>query len=158
MKKVYLGLGSNIGDRKGNLDNAINLLQKHLYNLKKSRIYVSKAVGYENQPNFFNMVVYGETDLDLERFFKFTKDIEKAVGRIYRFHWGPREIDIDILFFDNLVYNSDNLTVPHKMIQERDFVLLPLIEINPNLVHPVFKKKVKDLLDNIKEKSIIEIL
>ncbi len=158
MNKVYLGLGSNVGNRKENLDKSINLLQRHLSNLKKSRIYISKAVGYENQPDFFNMVVYGETDLDLESFFKFTKDIEKEVGRVYRFHWGPREIDIDILFFNNVIYSSENLTVPHKRIQERDFVLLPLIEIYPNLIHPIFKKKVKDLLDNLKERSIIDVL
>lgn len=158
MNKVYLGLGSNVGNRKENLDKSINLLQKHLYNLKKSRIYISKAVGYENQPDFFNMVVYGETELDLESFFNFTKDIEKEIGRVYRFHWGPREIDIDILFFNDIVYSNDSLTVPHQRIHERDFVLLPLVEINPNLIHPIFKKKVKDLLDDVKEKSVIEIL
>jgi len=112
MNEVYLGLGSNVGDRLLNLNKAIELLSEKIQILKKSKIYISKAVGYTDQPDFYNMVLYGKTDLSPEELFNFIKDVEKNVGRVYRFHWGPREIDIDILFYNDLVYKSDKLNIP----------------------------------------------
>ncbi len=151
MNKVFLGLGSNVGDRKKNIKEAINLLSREIKNVKIAKIYISKAVGYEEQANFLNTVISGYTSLDVEQFFKFIKDVEKKVGRKYRFRWGPREIDIDILFFDDLVYESETLKIPHPRIQERDFVLKPLIDLEENLIHPVFKKTVKSLFNELKE-------
>ncbi|MBX0310880.1 MAG: 2-amino-4-hydroxy-6-hydroxymethyldihydropteridine diphosphokinase [Sulfurihydrogenibium sp.] len=157
MNEVYLGLGSNVGDRLLNLNKAIELLSEKIQILKKSKIYVSKAVGYTNQPDFYNMVLYGKTDLSPEELFNFIKDVEKNAGRVYRFHWGPREIDIDILFYNDLVYKSDKLNIPHPRLHERDFVLLPLIELNPKLFHPVLNKRVSDLKEFM-ENSIIGVL
>jgi 2-amino-4-hydroxy-6-hydroxymethyldihydropteridine diphosphokinase len=157
MNEVYLGLGSNVGDRLLNLNKAIELLSEEIQILKKSKIYVSKAVGYTDQPDFYNMVLYGKTDLSPEELFNFIKDVEKNVGRVYRFHWGPREIDIDILFYNDLVYKSDKLNIPHPRLHERDFVLLPLIELNPKLFHPVLNKRVSDLKEFM-ENSVIGVL
>jgi len=157
MNEVYLGLGSNVGDRLLNLNKAIELLSEKIQILKKSKIYISKAVGYTDQPDFYNMVLYGKTDLSPEELFNFIKDVEKNVGRVYRFHWGPREIDIDILFYNDLVYKSDKLNIPHPRLHERDFVLLPLIELNPKLFHPVLNKIVFDLKEFM-ENSVIGVL
>jgi 2-amino-4-hydroxy-6-hydroxymethyldihydropteridine diphosphokinase len=157
MNEVYLGLGSNVGDRLLNLNKAIELLSEKIQILKKSKIYVSKAVGYTDQPDFYNMVLYGRTDLSPEELFNFIKDVEKNAGRVYRFHWGPREIDIDILFYNDLVYKSDKLNIPHPRLHERDFVLLPLIELNPKLFHPVLNKRVSDLKEFM-ENSVIGVL
>jgi 2-amino-4-hydroxy-6-hydroxymethyldihydropteridine diphosphokinase len=157
MNEVYLGLGSNVGDRLLNLNKAIELLSEEIQILKKSKIYVSKAVGYTDQPDFYNMVLYGKTDLNIEELFDFMKDVERNVGRVYRFHWGPREIDIDILFYNDLIYKSDKLNIPHPRLHERDFVLLPLKELNPELFHPVFNKRVSDLKEFM-ENSVIGVL
>jgi 2-amino-4-hydroxy-6-hydroxymethyldihydropteridine diphosphokinase len=157
MNEVYLGLGSNVGDRLLNLNKAIELLSEKIQILKKSKIYVSKAVGYTDQPDFYNMVLYGKTDLSPEELFNFIKDVEKNAGRVFRFHWGPREIDIDILFYNDLVYKSDKLNIPHPRLHERDFVLLPLIELNPKLFHPVLNKRVSDLKEFM-ENSVIGVL
>jgi 2-amino-4-hydroxy-6-hydroxymethyldihydropteridine diphosphokinase len=157
MNEVYLGLGSNVGDRLLNLNKAIELLSEKIQILKKSKIYISKAVGYTDQPDFYNMVLYGKTDLSPEELFNFIKDVEKNAGRVYRFHWGPREIDIDILFYNDLVYKSDKLNIPHPRLHERDFVLLPLIELNPKLFHPVLNKRVSDLKEFM-ENSVIGVL
>ncbi len=157
MNEVYLGLGSNVGDRLLNLNKAIELLSEKIQILKKSKIYISKAVGYTDQPDFYNMVLYGKTDLSPEELFNFIKDVEKNAGRVYRFHWGPREIDIDILFYNDLVYKSDKLNIPHPRLHERDFVLSPLIELNPKLFHPVLNKRVSDLKE-LMENSVIGVL
>jgi 2-amino-4-hydroxy-6-hydroxymethyldihydropteridine diphosphokinase len=157
MNEVYLGLGSNLGDRLLNLNKAIELLSEKIQILKKSKIYISKAVGYTDQPDFYNTVLYGKTDLSPEELFNFIKDVEKNAGRVYRFHWGPREIDIDILFYNDLVYKSDKLNIPHPRLHERDFVLLPLIELNPKLFHPVLNKRVSDLKEFM-ENSVIGVL
>jgi 2-amino-4-hydroxy-6-hydroxymethyldihydropteridine diphosphokinase len=157
MNEVYLGLGSNVGDRLLNLNKAIELLSEKIQILKKSKIYISKAVGYTDQPDFYNMVLYGKTDLSPEELFNFIKDVEKNAGRVYRFHWGPREIDIDILFYNDLVYKSDKLNIPHPRLHERDFVLLPLIELNPKLFHPILNKRVSDLKEFM-ENSVIGVL
>lgn len=152
---IYLGLGSNVGDKTKFLMDAVHLLGKKLNIVKTSRIYSSKPVGYTEQDIFLNMALYCQTDMDIKSLFSFVKEVEKKVGRVERFKWGPREIDIDILFFNNEIYNSDSLTVPHQRLHERDFVLVPLVDINPKLIHPVFNKTVEELLKEVKERSIL---
>lgn len=158
MTKIFLGLGSNVGDRTENIRRAVSILSKEVYKPTLSRFYVSKAVGYKHQPDFINAVLRGYTDLSPLDLLEFIKNVEKEIGRVYRFHWGPREIDIDILFYGNRIINKEYLTVPHPRLHERDFVLLPLMELESDFVHPVYKKTVKELLDFIKEKSVIGIL
>jgi len=115
-------------------------------------------VGYENQEDFINTVLKGYTVLSPLELLDFTKSIEKEIGRVYRFHWGPREIDIDILFFDDLVVDIENLKIPHPRLHERDFVLLPLKDLDENFIHPIFNKTVKELIKDLKMKSIIDKL
>ena len=156
MAKVFLGLGSNVGNREKNIKRAVGLLSEKIKNIKLARIYKSKPYGFKNQDYFLNTALSGNTDLSPEELFHFIKDVEKEVGRIKRFHWGPREIDIDILFYENLIYETDFLVIPHPRIQERDFVLKPLCDLNPDLIHPVLKKTVKELLDELDEFYIEE--
>ncbi|WP_457641478.1 2-amino-4-hydroxy-6-hydroxymethyldihydropteridine diphosphokinase [Persephonella sp.] len=155
MEIVFLGLGSNVGDRKKNILKAIFFLEDKIHVMKIGKIYISKAVGYENQPDFFNTVICGKTDLSPEDLFNFIKNVEKKVGRIERFRWGPREIDIDILFYGERILKSNNLTIPHPRIHERDFVLKPLMDIDQNFRHPVFNKSIKELYSEVKDFSII---
>ena len=153
MNKVFLGLGSNVGDKKRNIEEAVKLLSEKIENIKVAKIYISRAVGYENQDDFLNTVISGETELDIEELFEFIKNVEKQVGRKYRFRWGPREIDIDILFFNDLIFEDENIKIPHPRIQERDFVLKPLADLDKNFVHPVLKKSVKEMLNELSEEN-----
>jgi 2-amino-4-hydroxy-6-hydroxymethyldihydropteridine diphosphokinase len=126
--------------------------------LKASSIYETKPFGVKNQDNFINAVIKVETNLDLHSLLKLAKNIEVETGRKETFKWGPREIDIDILFFNDLIYSDEEITVPHKGIPERDFVLTPLCEIEPGLIHPVLKQKISDICISGSERSIIRIL
>ncbi len=159
MNKVFLGLGSNVGDKKQYITSAIKLVSKKIVDIKKASVYKSKPVGYTNQNDFLNTAITGKTLLPPEELLLFVKNIEYKIGRIQRFRWGPREIDIDILFYSNLIQKKENLEVPHPRLHERDFVLLPLIELDPNLVHPILKKTVIELLKNIpiEQRSILKM-
>ncbi|MDM7273700.1 2-amino-4-hydroxy-6-hydroxymethyldihydropteridine diphosphokinase [Sulfurihydrogenibium azorense] len=150
MNKVFLGLGSNVGDRLTNLNKAIEILSDKIEILKISKVYETKPVGVENQPDFLNMAVMGQTELDHISLFEFVKNVEKQVGRVYRYRWGPREIDIDILFFNDLIYKSQDLEIPHPRLHERDFVLKPLMDLDPDFIHPVFKKSIRELYEELK--------
>jgi len=99
-------------------------------------------------------VIRINTEYSLVDLFSFLKRIEKDLGREKTIKWGPREIDLDILFYNDLIYSDENLTIPHKGITDRDFVLIPLNEIDPDLVHPVTGKKISELIHTIKEVSI----
>lgn len=143
---VYLGLGTNVGDREQNLGRALEFLGKKISALRRAPLYETKAVGFVDQANFLNTVVAGQTTILPEELLQFVKQIEKAVGRVERFHWGPREIDIDILFYGDQVIDSPDLTIPHPRLTERDFALQPLFDLNPNFVHPGNHQTVADLL------------
>ncbi len=158
MKKIFLGIGSNVGNKKRNIDTAIELLSSFVKNLKKSSYYFSKAVGYTEQDDFLNMAVLGFTELSPEQLLEKVKEIEVEVGRIERFHWGPREVDIDILFYENEIVSKENLEIPHPRIQERDFVLQPLLDLEPEFIHPVLKKSIKEMFSELKDFSVIGCL
>ncbi len=154
MPIVYLALGTNLGDRLANLRIAIDTLAPEIKVLAESKVYETPPWGYTDQPAFLNMAVKCETDLDVESLLKRLKQIEVQVGREVTFRWGPRVIDIDILFYDDLVLKSELLTVPHPRLHERAFVLVPLAEIAPNLIHPVLKKTISELLSSIDQSGI----
>jgi 2-amino-4-hydroxy-6-hydroxymethyldihydropteridine diphosphokinase len=158
MNKVYLGLGSNVGDSIGNIRQVIQeFLSDNRFNkVEYSSLYESTPYGNEEQSNFLNGVISFSTDLSLNELFLFTKKLEKRIGRIKRQTWGPREIDIDILLYGDSIVNSDKLSIPHKGLLDRDFVLVPLIELNENLMHPVEKKKIKSFLSELNDKYIID--
>jgi len=158
MTRIYLALGSNVGDREANIKKAIELLSEKIKDIKIGKIYISKAVGYEKQNDFFNTALEGYTDLSPTELLEFCQNVENKVGRIYRFKWGPREIDIDILMYGNEIISTEKLIIPHPYMLERDFVLMPLLDINPNLRDPISGQFLKGFLNNIKYKSIIGCL
>jgi 2-amino-4-hydroxy-6-hydroxymethyldihydropteridine diphosphokinase len=151
---VYLALGSNLGDRLANLKQAIAALPPQMEVKARSSIYETPPWGYEDQPKFLNQVIKAKTYLDPEPLLKHLKRLEVALGRKESFPNGPRLIDMDILFYDDLVLNGPPLTIPHPRLHERGFVLLPLMDINPQLVHPINKKSVREMLAGSDVKGI----
>jgi len=150
---VYLGIGSNIGDRKENCIEAIRLLRESPFIsvTKISSFYETEPVGYENQRPFINCALEIETTLEPEMVLKTCQGIEKTLGRERRVRWGPRVIDIDILLYGNKIVKRADLKIPHPIMHERGFVLIPLSEIAPETIHPVYKKKISDLLKGLKD-------
>ena len=160
MEIIFLALGSNIENRKQHVETAIGLLREKVCDITVAPLYETKPRYFEDQQNFLNTVLRGFTDLEPRELLQFTKAVQKEVGRVDRFRNGPREIDIDILFYDNVVYKDEELEIPHPRLQERDFVLQPFADLNPNFLHPVLKKTIKALLDTLPEeqRSIIKML
>ncbi|HET8912819.1 MAG TPA: GTP cyclohydrolase MptA [Ktedonobacteraceae bacterium] len=143
---VYLALGSNLGDRRSNLSAALQRLREVMEIDTVSSIYETEPVGYLDQPRFFNIACAGKTRLSAYDLLKYAKDVEIFIGRQPTFRNGPRPIDIDILFFDDIKIEDEELTVPHPRLTERAFVLAPLAEIAPDLVDPKTNKAISDLL------------
>jgi len=141
---VFLGLGSNVGDRISYILKALEKLGEFLKIEKISTVYESRAWGVENQSDFLNLVLKARTNLPPHELLFRVKEIEKLVGRKERFKWGPREIDIDILLYGEQVIRTKLLKAPHPFLEERDFFLYPLLEIEPNLIHPSYGKPLKD--------------
>ncbi|MBC6002827.1 2-amino-4-hydroxy-6-hydroxymethyldihydropteridine diphosphokinase [Paeniclostridium hominis] len=135
MNKSYLGLGTNIGDRLNYLNQALNILNSHsnIKISKKSKLYETKAWGYTEQADFLNMCVEIETDLNPKDLLHVCQDVEKKLNRERKIRWGPRTIDVDILFFNDIILQEENLEIPHPRIKERAFVLIPLIDLNDKL-------------------------
>lgn len=149
MTTVYLALGSNVGDSRDNIAQAIQLLGSSVKQIKQAPLYTSKAVGYTDQPDFLNTALSGQTDLSPAALLKFTNEVERQVGRTASFHWGPREIDIDIVFYGDQVLQTDKLSLPHPNFSQRDFVLRPLKDLNPQITDPVSGQTISQLLDNL---------
>ena len=142
---VYLALGTNLGDRPANLRAAVKAFSPQINVIAESKVYETPPWGYEDQPTFLNMAVKCETNLEPESLLKCLKQLEVQLGREQSFRWGPRLIDIDILFYDDLILKSESLTIPHPRLHERAFVLVPLTDIASDFIHPVLKKTIKEL-------------
>jgi len=151
MSRVYLGLGSNLGDREGNIKKSILLLSEHCKIIKCSSLYETEPIGYKEQGWFLNGVLSIETSHQPMEFLKILHNIENNLGRIRRIKNGPRVIDLDLLFYGDEVICQENLIVPHPELHKRSFVLTPLAEIAPHLIHPIFKKSIRELADSCKE-------
>lgn len=153
MATVYLALGSNVGIGDKQLDAAIKQLREHVSDIVEAPRYHSKAVGFVDQPDFLNTVLMVTTDLSPQELLAFTQAIEQRVGRIRRFRWGPREIDIDIIFYNYQVIDEPALTIPHPRFAEREFVLKPLNDINSEFVDPISHKSIQELYKTLPEES-----
>lgn len=154
MATIFLALGSNVGDSQAHIEKAIELLGEKVGNITRAPIYISKAVGFTEQPDFLNTAIKGQTDLKPRELLRFVKDVEQKVGRIQRFRWGPREIDVDIIFYASEVMDKPGLTIPHPRFKERDFVLKPICDLNPEYVDPLTRLSVQTLLSNLPESDL----
>lgn len=143
---IYLALGSNLGNRLANLKQAVAALSPQMEVKAKSHVYETLPWDYEDQPKFLNQVIKVKTYLEPEPLLKHIKRLEVTLGRKASFPNGPRLIDIDILFYDDLILNTASLAIPHPRLHERGFVLLPLMDIDPDLVHPANQKSVREMV------------
>jgi len=158
MEAVGIGLGSNMGDRLNNLRIAVQLLKNAGFNVKRqSDVFETPHFGVKEQPYFLNACLLAESDMGPKEILRLLKSIELKVGRKPRMRWGPREIDLDILFIDHLVYRDDELTIPHPRLQERSFVIVPLFQICPKWKHPLLGVTVEDLYRNVNISKIVKI-
>ncbi len=154
MHSVYIGLGSNLKDRFTNIKIALYHLSTLGKIVKKSSLYKSSPVEYKRQPYFLNCVVKLVTKLSPYKLLKKLKDIEKKMGRKKtKKRFQPRIIDLDILLYDRKIIRKKSLVIPHEKLHKRKFVLWPLAEIAPNFVHPVLKKKIKEIKNELRDPS-----
>jgi 2-amino-4-hydroxy-6-hydroxymethyldihydropteridine diphosphokinase len=157
MNKVFLGLGTNLGDRKSNLREAIKKIGEHIGKvLNSSPVYETAPWGFEAENDFLNMVICFETSHSPEELLKEIIGIESRMGRDRnQDRYSSRVIDIDILLYDNLVIDAKGLKIPHRLMHERRFVLVPLCELAPDLIHPVLRKSMKVLLEECRDRTKI---
>lgn len=155
MVNAFVGFGSNIGWREENLRVAKEKIQKfsELNLLKSSSLYFSEPVGGVNQPWFLNSAIELATTLDAEEIYEICKEVEEKLGRKETKNLGPRIIDIDLLLVGNMILDDPELKIPHPSLHKRKFVLLPLLELNNDLVHPKLDKPLAELLDQLDEEK-----
>ena len=148
---VFIGIGSNLGNAKENCLQGISKLEesKEIKVIRHSSFYKTEPVERPNQNWFVNCVVESETSLSPENLLFYLKNLEVEMGRVQSIKWGPRVIDFDILFFDNKIIDTSDLKIPHPLNHERRFVLEPMDEIAPGLIHPVLKKSINELKKSI---------
>ncbi len=151
---IYLALGTNLGERKDNLQAAICAFDPLISVVHRSLIYETEPWGFTDQPAFLNMVVRAETELSARALLDFLKKLEATLGRIATFRNGPRLIDLDILFYDDLILNTPGLVIPHPRLHERAFVLVPLADVAPDLVHPILGLSVFELTGRLDVRGV----
>ena len=159
MKHIaYIGMGSNVGNKLLQCQKAISeilRIDRHRL-LAQSSFYKTQPLGHTAQNWFVNGVIKIETDLEAHELLRSLKEIESRLGRQETVRWGPRVIDLDILFYDEEQIRSEELQIPHPRLHERQFVLIPLAEIDPHLIHPVLKKTIRELLNRLHEDQGVE--
>ena len=155
---AYIGIGSNLGTPKENCTNAIKEISrtKDIKIIARSSFYKTEPIGEIQQNWFVNSVIKIETDLSPTDLLSTLLDIESVMGRVRKEKWGPRLIDLDLLFYDNIVFKKKGISLPHPEIQKRKFVLTPMSEISENFIHPVLKKTIKTLLQESLDTSVIK--
>ena len=148
---AYIGIGSNMGDRGLNLCTALSRLAPAFQIMQVSPCYESEPWGLTDQPSFLNLVCSGHTALSPRELLGFLKGIESGLGRVPSVRWGPRLIDLDILFFDEIVMAENDLIIPHPSLHKRAFVVVPLADIVPDLVHPILMLSMRQMAGAVKE-------
>ena len=149
MVAVYLGLGSNLGDREDNLRRAVSLLSRRASLIALSSVYETKPWGYASQPAFLNVACLLETSLSPQDLLELAQSVERDLGRVPSFRYGPRVIDVDILLYGDEVIETPLLQVPHPRLWQRGFALTPLAEIAPGLAHPILGASIAELLEGV---------
>ena len=157
LNKTYIALGTNVGNWKNNFNQAIRLISKKGSITQLASIYLSQPYGYEQQHYFYNSVLEIVTNLSPYDLFKELQIIEKKLQKNKLFVNGPRKIDLDIIFFNKLILTSKKLIIPHHAAHLRDFVLLPLMEINPFYMHPLKKETISTIYKKLKDKYVFKI-
>ena len=158
MSKLILGLGSNLNEPVFQLQKAVDYLKNHFLLLKVSRIYTSLSLLKDNQDDYYNAAVLAETDKTPLEVLDIIKSIENSMGRIKLKKWGERNIDIDIIDFNREIIKYENLEIPHNQMIYRSFVLLPLLDIVPDYIHPVNNLSLKNMIDNLSDDYNIKVL
>jgi 2-amino-4-hydroxy-6-hydroxymethyldihydropteridine diphosphokinase len=151
---VFIALGSNLGDRHENLQVAIESMHPEVRPLDCSSVYETPPWGYLDQPKFLNQVIKAETQLSPSDLLDYLQVIESQIGRKETIRYGPRVIDLDLLFYDDEVIESPLLTIPHPRMENRAFVLLPIADLAPEFIHPVLKVRIADLLARVDQEGI----
>ena len=155
---IFLGLGSNLGDRRANFQGALTLLASRLTITQVSSLYETEPVGYLDQPRFLNAVCQATTTAGPETVLAWAKETEAALGRTPSARYGPRTVDVDLLLYGSLVLATPSLVIPHPRLAERAFVLAPLAEIAPSAVHPVLKQTATVLLDAVAGREGVKLV
>ncbi len=159
MAHAYIGFGSNIEDRLDYITQALRMLLEadDVSLIQISPLYETEPVGYEEQDWFLNGVVAVETDLPVHQLLASLKEIERLVGRQHRMRWRPREVDLDLLIYDQCCINTSDLIVPHPEMHQRSFVLVPFAEIAPDVLHPIFQQNIRTLLSNLNDEKAVKL-
>jgi len=159
MNKVFIITGGNIGDRMKNLETAEKMIEQQIgHVIQTSKIYETEAWGINDQPSFYNQVLIVETNFSSDKVIKKILKVEENMGRVRTIKNAARNIDIDILFFNDDIVNEENLTIPHPQMINRRFVLMPLNEIASAKIHPVYNKSVSQLLTECKDELKVKPL
>ena len=156
MTEVYIGIGSNLGDRIANISRAVALFSSYGNIELMSSVYETEPEGLKGQPDFLNCVIKAQIEIDPARLLAVLKKIEKEMGRKRGRRNGPRLIDLDLLFYNNRVIDTPDLTVPHPRLPQRAFVLVPMVEIARGLVHPALHKSMLQLLTELESAGRVD--
>ncbi len=160
MNTVVVSMGSNVGDRRFYIEKAIEIIDQNPFieKVKQSKFYETEPVGFAEQPIFLNVVVLYKTTIEPVELLRFFQTIEQQLGRQRIQRWGPREIDIDIVLYGSLIMKKEYLEIPHPEFRKRKFVLVPLIEIAAELIDPVTKLNMQQLLERCNDKADVRVL
>lgn len=157
--RLFLLLGGNLGDRQATLKQAQTRLEEQVGELiSASGLYETAAWGVTDQPPYLNQVLAFETELAPLAVLDRTQAIEQALGRVRREHWGARTLDIDLLYYDDLILQTDQLTLPHPLLPDRRFALVPLCEIAPDFLHPILQKRNWEILRDCRDVGTVSTL